>query len=1271
MLRRKLKILSLLFILFVVNVQAQQYCFQQFSLAEGLPQSEVKEIIQTDLSTFWVITNGGGVVEFDGKRFNEINFPDGYIDNEIYSIFKDESGKIYIAGKNALAVYDGIKIKNYSKEHGYDVSHNVKITQNPKTKDIILYSRESIQKSYIAKIDGDSIVSLAKTHPELSEINILTIFQDVHNEVLYLTSQNGFYILSDNLKKKNIRFKNFEKYPYVIPMGQFSDTLFLALLPPNARSAILLLKTSEKVEQIPSLKNTELSVTKKIKRDNKGKYWFVTRSGIAYYDGENMVEINKGNGLPVGNVLSLETDFEGNIWVGTTGAGLLRYCGDEMIRYTENEGLKSNIVRGFIEFESKMWISTEGGGISALNPKNGKLVNYKSENNSSENNAYTLVNYKNKLLSASRAGILEFQNNRFVNVNNKFKLTENIGIHFISVNNDSLWMLPTRGGVLHYYQNQLTNYKKEDGLLSNLINSLFCDSKGRVWVNSLNGVNYIENGQIFNVFSENKDNKLNIIQAAEDINGNIWFASFSQGIFIFDGKEQLLPVDNISQINNNFLCYSILIDSDNDVWLGRQQGIFRYKILSENKIKEDKNWLGNTGNLECNGNAAYIDSNKKLWFGTIQGAVSLSPTPKSELKSKPRVFINDLKLFLNTIDWSSEEYSKYYDELIPWTQLPKNPQLPFKLNHLSFSINAIDFSESNNLKCSWYLDGFDNQWSPISKQDIISYSNLPPGNYTFKVKTVNRQNDWSDIAEYEFEIVEPLWKSTIFQLIFTFILLLVISLLVVLRLRRLKRNKIDLEILVGLKTKEIMQQNAEILTQNKILERQKSRISKTVERLKDSYSDLALLNEIGKDISYSLSSQTIIDKVYENLNTLLDAAIFGIGIYKKESNSLEFISAKEKGKVLPIIHLSLKETDKLAVMCLLGNEEIFISDFDEEYKKYGKTPILLVTQQIPSSLFYVPLTIADRKIGILTVQSLKKYAYDDYHLNLIRNIAIYTGIALVNAETYEQLKDKKQNLETANNFINEKNKQIEKKNDELNSLNEEKNKLIRIVAHDLRNPLTAGITSLDILLKSEKEISTKGIKQFEHLKRSMWRMNEMIGKILDVRAIEKKEHNINIEKLSTTPILIDLIHEYQNHAESKQIEFNFIPLNAKQYIYADKAYLTQIFDNLISNAVKFSPSDTKIEVKETLNDDSLRICIKNSGQGFKPEELEELFKTFKTFSAKPTGNEKSSGIGLSVVKKYIDEMDGKVWCDSKYGEGAEFYVEFDLIEDLSEKSIEK
>ncbi len=1247
--------------LIFVKLSAQQHCFQAYSLNEGLPQSEVIKIIQTKLSTLWVGTNGGGIAEFDGKKFKNVNFPAGYVDKEILSIYKSQNGTVYIAGKNTLAVYDGLKIKNYIKEQGYINGINSGIVENPYNGDMLLFGRTDQCQSYLLKIKGDSLVPLENEFPEIKALTILHVFADTIDKVLYLTTQNGLYQFTDKPKLLRIKFKNFENYSFTLPMARFSDTIIYALLPENARSAVLLMKTSEKIEQIPTLSDPLIFAG--LKKDKQGNYWFATREGLAHYNGETTKNISKINGLPVNNILSLESDNSGNIWIGTQGAGLLKFCGNEMVRYTENDGLKSNIVRHFAEFDNQIWIATEGGGISALDFDKNIILNHFNNINTAENQVHSIIEYKNSLYAGTRGGILELQNETFVNVNKKFGLNANISAPSLLAQGDTLWIITNLGGIHYHHGGKLHHFTKQNGLKSNLVNSVFADSQSRVWICSPNGINYILKDSIYSVSAENENYDINAIQITEDRNHHIWITSFSQGLFQYNEKGKIIPIENVSQ-SNEFLSYSIKIDHENKLWLGRQQGIFKYSI-SGKQIKQERVWMGNNSNLECNGNAVFIDSKNRHWFGTIYGAVAISGVEEHLTTSKPTVHISEMKLFLKDIDWHTEPYKNYYSNIIPWIQLPETPKLPFNLNYISFTLNATDFNHPNDLKFSWFLEGLEQQWSPITTQNIISFNSLAPGKYTFKAKAVNNQNNWSDEISYSFEIVEPLWKSTIFRLILIFSLILIITIFVVLRLRGLKRNKEDLELLIRLKTKEIMQQNAEILTQNKILERQKQRISKTVERLKESYSDLALLNEIGKDISYSLSIQTIIDKVYENINTLLDASIFGIGIYKKDILSLEFISAKEKGKVLPTIQLSIKETEKLAVKCLLDNEEIFINDFETDYLKYGDSPTKLVTQQIPSSLFYVPLTIADRKIGIITVQSYKKYAYDDYHLNLIRNIAIYTGIALVNAETYEQLQDKTENLETANNFIKEKNKQIEKQNEELKNLNEEKNKLIRIVAHDLRNPLTAGLTSIEILNKTEKGISENGIKQFDYLKSALWRMNEMIGKILDVKAIEEKKQNITIEPVQATPLLIDLIHQYQKRAESKKIEFEFIPLRQKQYIYADTAFLSQVFDNLISNALKFSPAKTTITIREEIIDESLRISIKDQGQGFTADELKELFKNFRIFSAQPTGNEASSGLGLSIVKKYIDDMDGKIWCESEAGKGANFIIEFELVENFS------
>ena len=108
----------------------------------------------------------------------------------------------------------------------------------------------------------------------------------------------------------------------------------------------------------------------------------------------------------------------------------------------------------------------------------------------------------------------------------------------------------------------------------------------------------------------------------------------------------------------------------------------------------------------------------------------------------------------------------------------------------------------------------------------------------------------------------------------------------------------------------------------------------------------------------------------------------------------------------------------------------------------------------------------------------------------------------------------------------------------------------------------------------------------------------------------------------------------------------------------DKIHIAQIFENLLSNSVKFSPKNSKIYVRCLIVGAKVRVEVQDQGQGILPEEMPHLFVKYRKLSAKPTGGEKSTGLGLSIVKQYVEAMNGQVWCESEPGEGAKFIVEF-------------
>lgn len=249
------------------------------------------------------------------------------------------------------------------------------------------------------------------------------------------------------------------------------------------------------------------------------------------------------------------------------------------------------------------------------------------------------------------------------------------------------------------------------------------------------------------------------------------------------------------------------------------------------------------------------------------------------------------------------------------------------------------------------------------------------------------------------------------------------------------------------------------------------------------------------------------------------------------------------------------------------------------------------------------------------------------------------------------------NLKRSRSNIVVKNKLIEEHNEKLQELNLEKNRLIRIVAHDLKNPLINALTLSNILYEQNRDKSENGNNQISLIRRSLKRMQEMINKILDIKAIDAEKMNMYIEPINVKQIVGYVAELFSSRAEEK----NILLLNNTSdiYINADRDYLIQILENLISNALKFSPDHTEVRFNAYDKKGTCIVSISDEGPGFSDMEKKQLFKENMTFAPRPTNGESSNGIGLSIVKKYVDAMNGKVWCESAISKGTIFYLEFE------------
>ncbi len=242
-------------------------------------------------------------------------------------------------------------------------------------------------------------------------------------------------------------------------------------------------------------------------------------------------------------------------------------------------------------------------------------------------------------------------------------------------------------------------------------------------------------------------------------------------------------------------------------------------------------------------------------------------------------------------------------------------------------------------------------------------------------------------------------------------------------------------------------------------------------------------------------------------------------------------------------------------------------------------------------------------------------------------------------------------LEQQNQEINTERQRVADQSERLATIVEEKDQIIRMLAHDISNALNVVGGSLDLLRKGS--LSNEESEIVENATSSTKNAKELVRKAMGIGKLEKQSVHVNLEEINIRQLIIETIKLYEAAAGEKKVQFqNRIPKD--HFVIADKTYLKQVIDNLISNALKYSEKDEWIRCESSEFDHMVKIEIMDRGKGIPQSELKDLFIPYSKISTIPTAGESSHGIGLSLVKYYAELMGGSVSCESKEGEGSIF-----------------
>lgn len=231
-------------------------------------------------------------------------------------------------------------------------------------------------------------------------------------------------------------------------------------------------------------------------------------------------------------------------------------------------------------------------------------------------------------------------------------------------------------------------------------------------------------------------------------------------------------------------------------------------------------------------------------------------------------------------------------------------------------------------------------------------------------------------------------------------------------------------------------------------------------------------------------------------------------------------------------------------------------------------------------------------------------------------------------------------------------------NDELKNLAELKNRFLGMAAHDLRTPIGAIRGMSELITTLELPENKKG-ELVVSITEVSDQMLELLNDLLDVTAIESGTFDLDLKPGDLRQLIQQRVELVSFNAEAKNIQIETSVSEIPEFPF-DQNRLGQVIDNLLTNAIKFSPAGGHVDLSASTDERFVELCIRDYGQGISETELDKIFVPFEKLSTRPTAGEKSTGLGLAIVKRIVDAHRGFVNVDSVKGEGATFTVSLPL-----------
>ena len=737
---------------------AQEYGFDVWTTANGLPQNTVTGLAQTPDGYLWLSTFDG-LARFDGVRFTIFDKGNtkGIINNRFARLFADREGAVYAYTENyvvtvyrngifnsysdfatvgepiAAIVSDGKGNAVFETAKGDYALQGDRFVRTPNQKE------PNVKQVYWGKSGAKWVIALNQTtqhqdgkvttYPlnltaeELSTSNDLVPYEDRHGALWVRRRTPAFELwrLQDGkvtvFTKKEIPTLN-KLYPNQM-MEDADGSLWLLLSGLNVPKPSQLVRFKD--NQFTSYELNEAVGAGASLVDREGNFWLATSTGLRRLRRKLITTFSAKNGLNSNEVYPLLQTANGDIFIGTA-LGMNRYSNGKItdLRLNYSTGVPLYMRGLWEDDQARVWLGFQGtGGFGRFEaPSSVKRIG------------------KNDLPN----GVTDFASDPTGN----------------------LWIATGEGLFKYKDDKEIGHYTTSDGLPSDNVITIHFDRSGNLWAGTFDGLAQFKDGRFISYNAEAGSPKGFVRAIYEDADGVLWFGTYGDGLVRYKGGRFFNYRVEHGLFNNGV--FAILEDNRGNFWMSSNRGIHRVskqelndfadgRIPKLNSVSYDEK--DGMLNAECNGGrlpAAIKAKDGKLWFPTMGGVAIIDPEAETVNPQPPPVVIETVSIDRKLTD------TQVFQSAI------RNPQSAIELmpgqSQLEIIYTALSLLKSAQIKFKYKLEGLENNWTEAGTQRTANYSYLPAGSYTFRVIAANANGVWNNEGAAIRVVVRPYFYQT-------------------------------------------------------------------------------------------------------------------------------------------------------------------------------------------------------------------------------------------------------------------------------------------------------------------------------------------------------------------------------------------------------------------------------------------------------------------------------------------------------------------------------